>query len=249
MQETYGPFAALYDKLMADVDYAAWADYLATFLPPKASVAECACGTGEITLRLARKGFRMIGLDISPAMLDVAGQKARRYGQRIPFICQDMRSLALHRPVQAILCPCDGVNYLTRPEDAAAFFAAAHRALEEGGQLLFDISSAYKLSQVLGCNTFAQDAGDCAYIWQNIYDGESRLVEMELTFFQREGDGRYRRFTERHIQRAHGAEELLALLEAAGFQAAAYSAFTREPIGQQDERIQFVAKKLCRTGT
>lgn len=66
MQEAYGGFAALYDPLMQDVDYDGWAGYLASFLPPSGMIVDCACGTGAITIRLARKGFSMIGVDISP---------------------------------------------------------------------------------------------------------------------------------------------------------------------------------------
>ena len=239
----YGEFARLYDGLMADVDYDGWAAYLASFLPAGAAAAECACGTGAITLRLARMGFRVTGLDISPSMLEVAAEKARQAGLRIPFVCQDMAGLALHRPVDAVIAACDGVNYLTEQAELKGFFSAAHSALRPGGQLLFDISSPYKIEAVLGCNTFGEDDGETAYLWRNLYDPESRLIEMNLTFFLREGS-RYRRFTERHVQRAHLPEELCAALRQAGFSVAGvYAALTREPPGERTERIQFRAVK------
>ena len=243
MQEAYGGFAALYDPLMQDVDYDGWAKYLASFLPPGAMVADCACGTGAITIRLARMGFSVIGVDISPEMLEQAASKARKAGLRIPFVCQDMAGLQLHRPCQGIVCACDGVNYLDNLEDVEAFFSAAHRALCPGGWLLFDVSSAYKLETILGNNTFAQAEGDCAYIWDNAFDEESRLLEMRLTFFQREADGRYRRFAERHIQRAHTQEELTHALERAGFAAQVFDAFTRQAPGPESQRLQFVAQR------
>ena len=165
MQEAYGGFAALYDPLMQDVDYDGWAGYLASFLPPSGMIVDCACGTGAITIRLARKGFSMIGVDISPEMLEQAASKARKAGLRIPFVCQDMARLQLHRPCQGIVCACDGVNYLDNLEDVEAFFSAAHRGLCPGGWLLFDVSSAYKLETILGNNTFAQAEADCAYIF------------------------------------------------------------------------------------
>lgn len=51
---------------------------------------------------------------------------------------------------------------------------------------------------------------------------------MNLTFFERQGE-LYRRFTERHIQRAHGVDELLSALNRAGFDAKAYDFETTEP--------------------
>ncbi|MBQ2985330.1 MAG: class I SAM-dependent methyltransferase, partial [Clostridia bacterium] len=142
----YGKFAGLYDPLMKDVDYDRWAEYIASFLPEGSlRIADCACGTGEITLRLARLGHIMTGVDISEDMLRVASEKARKAALKIPFICQDMAKLTLHRPQDAIVCACDGVNYLDSIEDAEEFFAAAHNALKPKGMLLFDVSSKYKL--------------------------------------------------------------------------------------------------------
>lgn len=240
----YEDFAAIYDPLMRDVDYDGWANYIAGFLPEgRLSIADCACGTGNIALRLARLGHSVTGLDLSPDMLRIAAEKARQAGLRVPFVCEDMRALSLHRPVDVVTACCDGVNYLASLEDVSRFFLAAREALKPGGLLLFDVSSEYKLSRVLGNNTFAEDDGERAYIWQNSYDDNTRLVSMELSFFVKEG-ALYRRFTEEHTQRAHSEAELLALLSDAGYEASAYDAFTKDPTREESERIQFAAKKL-----
>ncbi|MFR7852514.1 MAG: methyltransferase domain-containing protein [Christensenellales bacterium] len=77
----YGDFAGMYDPLMKDVDYDSWAEYLLRFLgAEKLRVTDCACGTGEITLRLARAGHIMTGVDISGDMLRIASE--RREGRR-----------------------------------------------------------------------------------------------------------------------------------------------------------------------
>ncbi len=238
----YERFAKLYDALMRDVDYDAWAAYINGFLPPACSVAECACGTGELSLRLANAGHKLTGIDISREMLAVASEKARKDGKNIPFVCMDMRHFSLHKPVDAVLCACDGVNYLNSREAAADFFRAADKALKPGGLLLFDISSRFKLSTILGCNSFVEDDGDNAYIWKNYYDAETKLIEMRLSFFTREGKN-YTRFTETHVQRAHSVTELSNALKQTGFDAKVYDAFTRSAPGEDSERIQFVAVK------
>ncbi|MDO5112544.1 MAG: methyltransferase domain-containing protein [Clostridia bacterium] len=227
---------------MRDVAYDAWAAYLCTLLPDGGQVADCACGTGEIALRLSKAGYAVTGIDISREMLAVAQEKAREAGRRIPFVCMDMRKLQLHKPVDAIVCACDGVNYLTAREGVQAFFAAAYACLKPGGRLLFDVSSRYKLSTVLGCNTFAEDDEAQAYIWKNCYDPENKLLEMRLTFFAKEGEA-YTRFCETHIQRAHSQTELVHALIQAGFTADAYAAFTTDAPKADTERIQFAAVK------
>ena len=238
----YERFAKLYDALMRDVDYDAWAAYINGFLPPMSIVAECACGTAEITLRLCAAGHSMTGIDISREMLEIAAEKARLRAMSIPFVCMDMRHFCLHKPVDAVVCACDGVNYLNSRAAVDSFFAAASKALKTNGLLLFDVSSRYKLENILGCNTFAEDDGENAYIWKNCYDEKSKLLEMRLSFFAREGES-YSRFCETHIQRAHSTQELLNSLEKAGFEAQAYEAFTKNAPGAATERIQFAARK------
>lgn len=244
----YEGFAGVYDRLMADVDYDRWAEfYLAVAERAGVQVrraADCACGTGNLTLALQGKGLQMTGLDLSPDMLRVAGQKARARGMQLPFVRQDMRKLLLHRPQDAIFCACDGVNYLVRPADVQAFFAAAYGALRPGGGLFFDVSTEHKLSHTLGNQCLGSDDDAVAYLWQNHYDTEKRALQMDLTFFVREPDGRYGRFGETHFQRAHTQEELTAWLREAGFaQVSTYGNRTLRAPGEACERMHLAAVK------
>ena len=240
----YGAFAHSYDRMMHDVDYNAWAAYLASFLQEHCarSVIDCACGTGKITIALAKAGYQMIGTDISEDMLMEARSNALKSGLRfLPFVCQDMSALETHHPVDAVISTCDGVNYLTEKEETERFFTRAHKALRPGGLLLFDISSAYKLEKILGTETFTEVTEDYAYIWNNAFDSSSKLCAMDLTFFVREGDV-WHRFSEQHLQRAYEAEELMKMLTGCGFEVTGvYDAFTRESVKAESERIQFAA--------
>ena len=176
-------------------------------------------------------------------MLRIAAENARAERVNVPFVCQDMRRLALHRPADAVLAVCDGVNYLTL-KGAESFFANAYAALREGGMLLFDISSRYKLSTILGNNTFAEDESAAAYIWKNAYDEQTKQIQMELTLFEKQADGRYVRFNESQIQRAHSQREMEGALKRAGFERIeAFDAFTFDAPNDKSERIQFRAIK------
>ena len=145
----YESFASIYDRLMDDFDYDAWSRYYLRILEDAGyaggDVCECGCGTGNMTLRLARAGLRVTACDLSPDMLMIAQAKDRKSVLRIPFIQQDMRRLALHRPVDAVLACCDAVNYLTSEADVKAFLRRVWSSLRPGGVIAFDMSSPAKL--------------------------------------------------------------------------------------------------------
>lgn len=239
----YGRFAAVYDRLMAGVAREEWARYVLSLLPAgRLSIADVACGTGALTLPLAQAGHALTGFDASEEMLAVAAEKARLMRLSIPFVRQDMENLSLHRRADAIVSACDGVNYLASKEAVDSFFRAAYGNLKPGGTLLFDVSSRYKLSEILGNNTFAEDEEGAAYIWRNEYDTVSRRIRMDVTFFERMEDGRYERFTEAHVQRAHSERELRNALLRAGFcDIRVYAAFTKNAPDETCERLQFAA--------
>lgn len=244
----YAAFAGIYDLLMDDVDYAGWAEYylrliaLAGVQPKK--LCDCACGTGAMSVQFALMGVKVTGADISGDMLEQAQHRARQTGVQVMFIEQDMCALTLPRPVDAIVCACDGVNYLTDDARLNAFFRRANACLRPGGALAFDISSAYKLKHILGDNFFGEERDDVAYLWSNHFDANAQTVTMDLTFFVREADGRYRRFTEIHTQKAHDAGHIDALLKVNGFDDIRIFGDRRfEAPAEDEQRIHFLCVK------
>lgn len=137
------------------------------------------------------------------------------------------------------------MNYLATDSALNAFFARAHASIRPGGALAFDISSPYKLEQVLGNGFFGEERDDVAYLWQNRFDPAARTVNMDLTFFVREPDGRYRRFTETHVQRAHEPEAIRSALEAHGFSSVRiFGDRTFSAPGERELRVHFLAARV-----
>ena len=242
----YQAFAELYDELMNDVDYEGWADYYVRLLSiygvRGGKICECACGTGSLTIPLFRRGYQMTGVDASQEMLWQAAQKTRKQGIAIPYVRQDMRALNLHRPMDAVLATCDGVNYLLTEEDLKSFFRAAYRAVRPGGAFLFDVSTPHKLKNILCAGLMCEDREDVTYLWQNTWHERSRTVSLDLCFFIREEDGRYRRMEEHQVQRAWDPETLKEILWKAGFRAVCmYSGMTLNAAGEKDQRWHIAA--------
>ena len=106
------------------------------------------------------------------------------------------------------------------------------------------IRDRYKLESVIGNGFFGEERDDVAYLWQNRFDSESRTLNMDLTFFVREPDGRYRRFTETHVQRAHEPESICKALEACGFtEIRIYGDRTFTAPDDREMRIHFAARR------
>ncbi len=239
----YQDFAYLYDEFMKNVDYHEWTskveDIFRKYGKQPKTIADLACGTGAVTNLLSARGYQVIGVDISEDMLYVAREKARKSGLHVPYICQDISELSLHHPVDAILCMCDGFNYILEKEKLKRSLERIRQHLNSGGILIFDISSQYKLSSILGNNTMADTDEDISLIWLNHFDKETQLLEMNLTIFEKQEDC-YDRIEETQIQRAWKTEQILEMLKECGFSnITTYSSKGLTPPGKRSHRIYF----------
>jgi len=237
----YGSFAQIYDKFI-DMPYRAWADYVQAiwrrFDCDPQMVLDLACGTGGLTAVLAGHGYEMIGIDISSEMLAIAQQK----DAASLYLQQDIREFELYGTVDAIVCVCDGFNYLVDDGDLEQTLALCANYLNPGGLLIFDINTEYKFSKILADNTFGATCEDAAYIWENFYDAEEKINEYAITCFVEES-GAYRRFEELHTQRAYSREEILSALGVTGFGLLSeYEELTFDAPGADSQRVFYVAR-------
>lgn len=239
----YGGLAPWYDRLMAQANYPARADYLLRVFrrhagKAPASLLDLACGTGTLTRLLAERGIEMIGVDASPDMLAQAREKTPPETD-ILWVCQDLRSLDLFGTAAGAVCTLDGVNHLTGEGDLAAFFGRLACFLDPGGLFVFDANTPYKHARVLADHTFVYDLPDVFCVWQNQTDGT--LTRITLDLFTPEGGG-YRRETDRFCERGYSTEELTAA--ATGFDLlAVYDDLQFDPPVSESQRVVYVMKK------
>ncbi len=244
--ESYTDFAYIYDKLI-DQDYEKWADYIEEIFKKHGVkpnlVLDLGCGTGSITNILAKRGYDMIGVDLSPDMLNVARDKAMEENLDVLYLCQDIREFELYGTVDAIICTLDVLNYITKPEDLRLVFALVKNYLNPDGIFIFDINTEYKLKNVLGNNTFVNDENGIFYTWENEYN--EKISNQYLTFFAEIEDGLYERFDETHIQRAYAIEEIKEFLNVnkLSFEGE-YKLFTFDKADAECEKTVMVSKCL-----
>ena len=219
MEHIYTNFAYMYDKLTYDVDYPKWADYIEEIFKingvKPSLVLDLGCGTGSFCVELAKRGYDMIGVDISTDMLSCAKTKSESEGLDILYLNQDMTDFELYGTVDAVICLMDSLNYVTLKNDIKRLFRLVKNYLNPGGLFIFDINSNYKLEKILGDNIFYDIGDDITYIWENRYDKKRKICEFDLTFFVKDGEN-YKKHEELHCERAYSVEEIKELIGLSG---------------------------------
>lgn len=240
----YTNFAKVYDELMKDVDYRSWANYYISIMnsinPNAKNILECACGTANLSCYFANK-YNLTACDLSGDMLNIAKLKARQMQLYIKFIHSDMCDVKLNNRQDFVLATCDGVNYLLTKEKALSFFINANRNLNLGGALIFDISSQYKLYQLLPSQPWVNFDEDLCYMWQNFV--EKNKTHMDLSIFVKKSN-MYYRIDETQVQTCFSIETYKRLLKYAGFtNIKIYGDKTFRLPRTKEERWHFVAIK------
>ncbi len=259
MTEGYDIIADVYDKLNKDIDYGAWADFAEKafdrYLEKRPEIVlDLACGTGSMTVELAKRGYDMIGVDGSEQMLAVATERAyMNFGEedeyRLPilYLLQDMRSFELYGTVDAVLCCLDSINYLIEDGDLDKCFATVHNYLYPDGLFLFDINTPYKFKNVYGDNAYVLEEeieGRLVYCgWQNSYDEKTGICDFYLTLFSEDEDGKYLREEETQRERMYSLEEIKSALKNNGFEfLGAFSDYNFGEIKEDDQRWYIAAR-------
>ncbi len=243
----YTGLAAVYDKLMHDVDYSNWADYMETIFKMHETnpslILDLGCGTGNLSIELAKRGYDMIGIDISAEMLSCAKIKSVQQSLDILYINQDMSNFELYGTVDVVLSMMDSINYITHKNDLKSVFKLVNNYLNPGGLFIFDINTPYKLKTVLGDNVFYEVGEEITYIWTNRYHKTRKICEFDLTFFIRNGQ-HYFKTEETHYERAYSVKEIKDVIASSGMELLEiYDDLSLKAPSPKSERIFFVCKK------
>ena len=179
----YSALAEIYEKVIIDSEYEKWKDYIVDLVKEYSTGnkgIDMACGSGYFTRALSKNGFDIEGVDLSVDMLNEATRLARQEHLNISFRQGDILSVKSFKKVDFITIINDGINYIPTLKLEKAF-KNLYGLLNKNGVLIFDISSKYKLENVLGNNIFAEDNENLTYVWFNkLFDDR---VEMDLTVF------------------------------------------------------------------
>ena len=241
--KAYTALADLYESLM-EVDYDSWADYIIGQIKayaPGVNGVDAGCGSGAFTRRFKGAGFNVCGCDISEEMLEKAMVLSRQDGYNITFYKQDIRSFKSMGKVDFITALTDCLNYVDTEGMKKAFRRFAS-SLVKGGALIFDVSSEYKIKNIIANNMFGDDAENYSYTWFNTpFEGG---VTMDISLFVKQPCGLYEKKEESHTQYIHTEEEIECSLTDAGFKVVSKQGHLGQNIDKETERINYVAVRI-----
>ena len=244
--DAYHALAASYDRLTNDIDYEAAVEFYMEILRREdlhpRTVVDLACGTGSVTEILARKGFRVTGVDMSEEMLTVAQQKVMDLEDMPMFSCQYLQELRLPRAVDMAVCALDSLDYILDPADCKEAIRRVYKALNPGGIFIFDVNTPEKL-RAMDDQVFLDEDDDVYCVWRGEFDEQTNICSYGMDLFQRHGEVWHRSFEE-HREYAYSREQLTEYLKAAGFTHIEVYA-DREFIAPREgeQRIYFKARK------
>jgi SAM-dependent methyltransferase len=204
--DAYEAFAPYYDSFTASYDHDCWlANLEATALGLGLTgkrLLDVGCGTGKSFAPMARRGYEVVGCDISPAMLEVA--RARDPWGDVELVEADMRELPELGSYDLVTCLDDGLNYLLSEEELGSAFAGVAANLAPGGLFVFDVNTLATYRQTFATDSVVESE-EMFFCWRGTGDPSAppgELATALIDVFALEGDC-WMRSASRHVQRHH----------------------------------------------
>jgi SAM-dependent methyltransferase len=222
-------YAAVYDLIYADKDYAGEAGFVADlcrrFLPDRPvatiDIADVACGTGRHALELARLGFRLEGSDISPDMVDIAKAAAAKARPPIQFHCESFQTCAnIRKRFDVVLAMFASIGYLTEWSDFKRALLNIESLLRPGGIFVFDVwNGAAVVKHYSPLKTRRAQGLDMTVerVSRTQVDEMRQIADVRFDFTVHRNGNERQSFHEQHRVRYYFPRELEDLLSALGF--------------------------------
>lgn len=102
-------------------------------------ILELACGTGRITIPIAKEGIEIVGLDFSLKMLAQARKNSRKHNLEIKWIEADMTNFSLQQKFSLIIMPARAMNWIIENRDIEHCLSCVKNHLRRNGRFIFNV--------------------------------------------------------------------------------------------------------------
>lgn len=187
--------------------------------PEKAdrSLLDLGCGTGQLALHFLERGYRVVGIDLSEAMLDWARRNAARFveGGQADFVHGDASDFKLDERFGLVVSTFDTLNHLPNREALRSCFRCAHEVCDQ--TFFFDLNTRAGLRRRWNNVEVDDGSDDAVVITRGVYDGSGDRAWMRISGFVRTEQGLYERFHETAFNTVFPLEEVREDLLATGW--------------------------------
>ena len=207
--------------------------------PPGARLLDVPCGDGRLAIELARRGYRVTGVDISREFLDAAREAASREGLEIAWRQAEMRDLPWRGEFDGAFCGGSSFGFLGDEGDQA-FLDAVARTLRPGARFALDGLKAAEVILPQFRDRHDMTVGDIRFEAENSYDAASGTTENLYTVTR---GGRTEVKAARH--RIYTYRELAAMLEKARFsEVVGFGSLSGDPFRLGSPRLAMAARRI-----
>ncbi len=210
-------------------------------LPPGTCVEDLGCGRGRHAIPLARKGYKVTGVDISEVMLRMARARAGREGIPVEWVKEDMRTFCRSGAFDLALSLFTSFGYFSDAENQKVLDNIG-RSLKEGGRLLLDLRNAGKgLSPLEDMDkTIAVPSGSLRMSVR--FDRRNRRAKAEHTLTRPDGI----RISSAFDVRVYSMEELREMIRNAGMRIIDfYGSLSGAPFTEDSSRLVALAARTA----
>jgi SAM-dependent methyltransferase len=204
------------------------------------TMLDLACGTGRHAIELTRRGYEVVGFDLSLAMLARAADEAQDRDQKLNFVQGDMREMTFEEAFDGVYCWSTSFGYFDE-ESNAKVVGKVHKALKKGGQFLLDVLNRdFTVHQAPSLCWFEGDG--CVCMDEMSIDWITSRMKVKRTMMM--DDGRSKEIE--YSIRIYSLHELGKILHEQGFRVAEVSGRTATPgvfFGCESPRTLILAEK------
>jgi SAM-dependent methyltransferase len=209
-------------------------------LEPSARVLDLASGHGRIALELARRGYRVTGLDLSPRSLELAREAAGREGLAVEWIEADMREVPAGEPFDAAFNIFTSFGYFEDEAENQRVLDGVVRALGPGGRFLIDTVNLLNLARRYRERWWHENEAGVVEVDEHSYDFLAGRNRARWLFLRPDGS----RSELVHSLRTYAPHELAAMLERAGLEVVgAWGGFDGQELSFDSRRQILLARK------
>jgi SAM-dependent methyltransferase len=180
------------------------------------SLLDLGCGTGTLAVMMAKRGWKVFGVDASEGMLRQGERKIEGTRYSVTFSHQDMERFALPEQVTLAVSLFDAVNHLTSSRALFNCFRRVNAALIPGGYFIFDVNNELCYKAVWRQTEVIREK-DFTMVLENSFNAPRRIGKSRVTLFVRRGD-LFERKEEKVRERYYPRDEIEEFLRRAGFQ-------------------------------